>query len=363
MAACGGHATESPAGTTVQISISRCGQGWTHPGAGEQRLTLRNTDTRAAEVYLTDANSGAIYAAVDNLGPGASADMDIDLGSGSYAFRCAMEDEDVVAGPMVVIPGKVAMPIRPVQAVSQGDLITVTKQYEAYVNAALPTLSAQTSALAGDVAAGRLAMARHDWLIAHLSYERLGAAYDAFGDADREINGLPSGLPGGINDADFTGFHRLEYGLWHGEPASELAPIAKALVGFVRDLETEFPSEQVDPLDISLRAHEIVENALQFELTGQSDLGSHSNLATSRANLDGTQELITILAPLLANRYEANRQLSAQLTKAMTDLDPLVSSGLPDLTRAQREMVDADFSNLSELLAPVASILEPRRAS
>ena len=36
---------------------------------------------------------------------------------------------------------------------------------------------------------GRLAAAKRDWLTAHLQYETLGAAYDAFGNFDDEIDG------------------------------------------------------------------------------------------------------------------------------------------------------------------------------
>ncbi len=46
-----------------------------------------------------------------------------------------------------------------------------------------------------DVARGDLAPARPDWLAAHLDYERLGAAYNSFGDFDDEINGMANGLP------------------------------------------------------------------------------------------------------------------------------------------------------------------------
>ena len=50
--------------------------------------------------------------------------------------------------------------------------------------AGLNTLAGQAGALAADVRGGNLGAARTAWLTAHLTYERLGAAYDAFGDFD-----------------------------------------------------------------------------------------------------------------------------------------------------------------------------------
>ncbi len=358
---------DSAAGTRVTVSVGQCGTGWNNPVAGHQHFLLVNTDTRSGEVLLTDALTGAAYADVEPIGPGTTTDLDINLGSGRYAFRCAMEDESTVVGPTVTIPGHTPRPVNPVQPVAQGDLIRATKSYEAYVNGQIPTLVHLTAALTDAISAGNLAAARTAWLPAHLEYERLGAAYDAFGDLDTDINGLPNGLPGGESDADWLGFHRIEYGLWNGQSALSLRPSAQALTRAVGQLGTQFAKAQIDPLEVSIRAHEIMENALQFELTAQTDFGSHSNLATVRANLDGTGTVLNILHPLLATRYPQLRQLTAAITSSQHDLDALRAGGvwpaLTTLTRNQRERIDADISNLCELLAPVASILEPRRDS
>jgi iron uptake system component EfeO len=353
--------------TRITVSVGQCGAGWTRPAAGQQHFVLDNTDTRAGEVLLTDARTAAVYAEVEPLGPGSSTDMTIALGSGSYAFRCAMEDEATVVGPTVTIPGTVPRPVAPVSPVTQSDLIAATKSYEGYVKGQLPTLVRLTTTLRGAIASGDLAAARQAWLPAHLEYERLGAAYGAFGHFDGEINGLSAGLPAGVHDTGWTGFHRLEYGLWHGEPASSLLPPAAALLTAVRALGAEFAAAQVEPVDLAIRVHEITENALQFELTGQADFGSHSNLATVRANLDGTATVLEIIRPLLATRYPGLATLSATLRRATSELDGIARAGawppLAALATRERERVDADLSELTEQLALVASILEPRRDS
>ena len=71
--------------------------------------------------------------------------------------------------------------------------------------------------------------AKTDWLAAQLDWERVGASYDSFGDLGLAVDGLPDGFAKGVNDPGFTGLHRLEYGLWHGQPAAELLPVADAL--------------------------------------------------------------------------------------------------------------------------------------
>ena len=81
--------------------------------------------------------------------------------------------------------------------VTSADLLGPAKEYHAYVTAGLDTLASQVATLTGLIRAGHLGAARRAWLPAHLTYERLGAAYGTFGNYDTEIDGRPDGLPEG----------------------------------------------------------------------------------------------------------------------------------------------------------------------
>ena len=207
-------------------------------------------------------------------------------------------------------------------------------------------------------------MARLLWLPAHLDYAGLGAAYDTFGNFNSEINGRPNGLPGGVDDPHFEGFLRLEYGLWHRQPATELKPVTANLDAAVRGLLQQFPQMLTPANDLSLRTHEILENTLQFELTGESDEGSHTNLATAFANVQGTEAALGAIAPLLALH---DRGLLEEVSAGLHGLGRLVGTyerrngtwtPLEDLTRPQRERLDGAVSSLLEQLAPIPDLLE-----
>ncbi|MEH3078255.1 MAG: EfeM/EfeO family lipoprotein [Quadrisphaera sp.] len=64
---------------------------------------------------------------------------------------------------------------------------------------------------------------------AQLTWERVGASYDSFGDLGEAVDGLPQGHEQGVDDPDFTGLHRLEHGLFHGQSAAQLLPVADQL--------------------------------------------------------------------------------------------------------------------------------------
>jgi iron uptake system component EfeO len=290
--------------------------------------------------------------------------MQISLGPGNYAIRCLMEDTDPVDGHTVRIGGTAksnggAVPV------TSSDLIEPIKEYEAFLVKGVGTLVEQTDALTSAVRSGDVARAEQAWLPAHLTYETLGAAYDAFGDYDGEINGTTAGLPDGVHDPSFTGFHRVEYGLWHGEGKASLTKVTDQLDGFVHGLRHDLPQFEPEALDMGLRTHEIMENTLQFELTGKTDYGSGTNLATAYANATGDREVLGVLRPLLVTRYPGLSDVDLWMNRFQQLVKAQDKGGtwtpVTKLPQPAREKIDGALSELVENLAPIAAITEPRR--
>ena len=115
--------------------------------------------------------------------------------------------------------------------------------------------------------------------------------------------------------------------------------------------------------DLGLRTHEILENALQFQLTGHDDYGSGTTLATTLANIEGTRELLQVLHPLLVTRYLGLPQVYVWLDR----LQGLILAArhpngswtpVSELSVPQREQIDAAASESLQVLAPIAAIFE-----
>ena len=360
-----GCGSQTAAGNVITVSTGACGTGWHQVTAGMQTFQVRNSGTAGAEAYLINPATGAVFAEVSGLGPGTTRPMHLDLGSGSYAFQCFIQDTGTLTGPTVRVGGhhQGAPGVLPV---TTDDLLGPARVYHAYVSAGLDTLARQVGLLTRLIRTGRLNAARAAWLRAHLTYERLGAAYGTFGNYDTEIDGRPDGLPRGVSDPAFTGFYRIEYGLWHGQGARQLGGPAATLDRDVLALRRFWPGMEVDLLDLGLRTHEILENALEFQLTGHDDYGSGTTLATTAANISGTRELLAILRPLLVARDPGLPAVYAGLDK----LDSLlVAEQHPGgdwtpvraLGTDRRQQIDAAAGQLLQELAPIAAITEPRR--
>ncbi|PAZ09783.1 iron permease [Streptomyces sp. SA15] len=358
---------DKPPATTVTVSPADCGKGFAAPAPGRRSFQVRNTGRSTVEAYLIDPATAAVYGEVEGVAPGTTRALTATIGSGSYAWRCVPASGKAVTSAAVRVTGGGAETA--VLPVSEKDLAAPLASYRAYVQKGLTRLLAQVRTLQHDIDAGRLGRAREDWLTAHEEYASLGAAYGTFGDFDAKINGTTAGLPGGVEDAGFTGFHRVEYGLWHGGSALSLRAPARRLSFDVAGLRRDFPHQDFDPGDLPLRTHEILEGTLQQELTDATDYGSGTNLATAEANIKGTRVLLGLLRPLIERR---DPKVLTAVDSWMRRTERVVLSArrkdggwspVGSLSAATRERLDGAMGQLLEELAPIPDLLEIRKAA
>ena len=255
--------------------------------------------------------------------------------------------------------GGVAPPA--VLPLSEQDLDGPLAQYQAYVRPQLATMAGQVDALRATLTNGDLNGAKADWLQAQLTWERVGAAYGSFGDLADPIDKEPDGLPDGVNDNDFVGLRRIEYGLWHGQSAAELAPIADQLAQDLGKLRDGLATATADPADLPLRTHEILEDSLRDKLSGNSDQGAGSGYQETLADVDGTRVVLDQLTPLInARRPHLVDTAKAQLDTLEQALK--ATTGSPETAPlAQRQRVNAAIGQVLETLSLVPDLLEVRQ--
>jgi high-affinity iron transporter len=253
----------------------------------------------------------------------------------------------------------------PVKPVTLQDLVGPNKQYQAYAAQDLATLQTQIATLRSAVAAGNIAAAKTDWLAAQLTWERVGASYDSFGDAGTAVDGLPDGLPLGVNDPGFTGLHRIEYGLYNGQGAAQLLPVVDALSGEITDVQKNLTSDDIagDPTNLPIRAHEIIEDAIRDHLSGIDDEGAGAAYAETYADTQVDRVVLGELGTLVDERAPG---LVATADGQLATLDQALLAAqtngewasLDDTPLAARQKVDAAIGQLLETLAEVPDLLE-----
>ncbi len=358
----------NPAATSkVTVTRTGCAPDWTSATAGTQTFTVNNQSGLPGEINLDDA-SGDIVGEIESIGPGTSAQLTATLGSGDYVFKCYMGSQSGTASEPVRVSATghaaTASPLA-VKPVTASELAGPNRQYQAYAASQLADLARAVTRIQTDLRRNDLAAAKADWLTAQLDWERVGASYDSFGDLGLAVDGLPDGLPDGVSDKHFTGLHRLEYGLWHGQDTTTLLAVAAKLASNVTVVQRKLTSDDLagDPANLPIRAHEILEDALRDHLSGIDDQGSGAALAQTYADLQVTRAVLGYLTSLINARQPglpdvAEGQLdilsqSLLATRAAGRWEPLGAA-----SRAERQEVDGALGALLETLAAVPDLLE-----
>ncbi|MGH3290899.1 MAG: iron uptake transporter permease EfeU [Trebonia sp.] len=365
-------AAATSAASTVTVSRTDCAPQWSTAATGPQTITVTNNSGLAGEINLDNA-SGAVVGEIETIGPGTSAALTATLGAGTYTFRCLMGSLAATLSQPVTVSSTtgsagtnetVAAPVA-VKPVTVSDLTPPNKLYQGYAAAQLTDLATTVTAIQADLRHGNIPQAKKDWLTAQLDWERVGASYDSFGDLGLAVDGLPDGLRGGVNDTGFTGLHRLEYGLWHGQPATELLPVADTLAKDVATTEKNLTSDDLtgDPTQLPIRAHEIIEDALRDHLSAIDDQGAGAAYAMTYADTQVDQVVLGYLAGLIDERKPglvatADSQLSALQSALLATKAGGQWQSLTAVSLEQRQQVNASTGALLETLASVPDLLE-----
>jgi iron uptake system component EfeO/high-affinity iron transporter len=172
-----------------------------------------------------------------------------------------------------------------------------------------------------------------------------------------------------VRSADFTGLHRVELALWQRGSTRDAARPATGLAGAVARMRDRVARLEIDPLEYSLRAHEILEDGIHLQLSGQASPWSGSALVALRAEVQGTRVVLETLAPLIERRDAGGALPEARraLTRLATTLDGLqrADGSLPRwdrLPQRSRELVDGVAAGAAEQLAYVPELIDPRPA-
>jgi len=236
-------------------------------------------------------------------------------------------------------------------------------QYLRYAAGWLARAGRQVGTLTAILRSGNRAAAQARWKVAWSDYLHLGAVYGLFGNLDQEIDGNPGGLPGGAASPQFSGFHRLELGLWSGRPLGSLEHWSSLLARDIRRLQRVLPRTRIDPLDYATRAHEILEDAQRDLMSGVDVPWSGQGPLGTAAGIAATDEVIKTLVPLLSGRDNTLAEVQDELLLVAQAYDRVRREhdgawpSLSQLSMSQRELLDGSLTGALNALQLVPGTL------
>ena len=133
-----------------------------------------------------------------------------------------------------------------------------------------------------------------------MSYEMVEPIAELFSDLDASIDARADDYEKGENDPAFTGFHRLEYGLWETGSTDGLGDHADKLLADVKDLNQRIADLTFPPETVVGGAAALMEEVAATKISGEEDRYSHTDLWDFKANIDGSQKIFELVKPLLA---------------------------------------------------------------
>ncbi|HEY4254103.1 MAG TPA: iron uptake system protein EfeO [Roseomonas sp.] len=193
------------------------------------------------------------------------------------------------------------------------DLAEPIAQYKLYVLGEVRALVQATRLFTEAVKAADLTRACGLYAATRVHYERIEPIAELFDDLDKSIDSRADDHDAGERDAGFTGFHRLEYGLFAQHSAEGLAPVADKLMQDVQELQSRIRDLTLPPEKVVGGAAALIEEVAATKISGEEDRYSHTDLWDFNANIEGARKIVELLTPALRTadaallqRIEAN---------------------------------------------------------
>lgn len=307
-----------------------------------------NTATGVTEIELM--SDARILGEKENLAPGFSGSFSIKLDPGSYTIYCPGAKTSRTAFTVTGTPSQ--SPTNSTDALDQG-----AQLYSNYVNTQADQLVVVVQALAAAIKSGNLDAAKAAYAVAREPYEKIEPVAESFTTGDDNLDADIDAREGDVPDAEWSGFHVIEKGLFETGSLAGMAVVADTLVTNVQKLQGLVKGLEFQPAELANGAMGLMDEVQNGKITGEEERYSHIDLVDFAANLEGAQQAFAFLEPGLK---EIDPTLDAQVDEQFTDVATLLDSYKDPSALGGYQMystlTQADTRALSQA---VAALVEP----
>ena len=357
---------------TVSSTADACEVSAATAPSGTLTFQVTNDGTDVTEFYLLGDDGLRVVSEVENIGPGITRDLVVQVRPGTYYTACkpGMVGDGIRSEFTVTDSGAQVGPTGDVAA----QLADAEAQYVAYVKDQVGALIAGTQEFAAAYTSGDDDAARDLYAATRVHWERVEPVAESFGDLDPLTDAREADLEEG---QVWSGWHYLEKDLWPPAPADnggetyvpltpeERASAAEDLVGWTQDLVNQVndPGFTFEAFQIANGAKELLDEVATGKVTGEEEIWSHTDLWDFQANVDGARVAYEVLADVVE---EEDPDLAAALTEQFAALDGLLAqygsvdtgfAGYDTLTDQQVKELATGVDALSEPLSRLTAVV------
>jgi iron uptake system EfeUOB component EfeO/EfeM len=309
LAARGGAPQLAPGEIAVTVTDALCDPATLEVPAGKRSFRIHNASNRPLEWEILDGVM--VVAERENIAPGLKATLTERLKPGVYAITCGLLSNPRGTLKVIATPESEASRTAPETRAFLGPLA----EYRVYLSRRSGELVAATATLAEKVKAGDLEGARTAWLAARQPWRQVAPVSGRIADLANSMDPLADYLEQREADPGFTGFHRIEHGLWAQGSTDGLAPFADKLAADAGVLRDRLKALGLQPADLAANAAALA-GRVADQATGTQAPYSHSDLAEYSADLDGIAKSALLVEPLVTG---AKPEVAQALHRALDD--------------------------------------------
>ncbi len=327
------RAANNNAETVVTIHGHACEPNTLTVPAGKNAFRIVNRSERAVEWEILDGV--LVIEERENIAPGLSQVINANLQPGDYAITCGLLSNP--RGTLHVTPtaeSEASAKARPSMVAFIGPL----SEYRVYLSTQGSALIKAVNALRDAIAAGDLSAAQAAYLPARAAYQRIAPAAQRLAELDNAINARADYYEKREQDPGFSGFHRIEYGLFDKHSVDGLLPVAQRLQADVTTLKQQLLAQNMAPEQLASVIARNMRGLAEIRSNGEEERYSHSDLNGFVANLEGTRKVIDLLRPMLA---KSAKPLLEQIDAAAAALDTELNGLSTDSGMRPYDQVDA----------------------
>lgn len=345
------------AGGAVQVAINdtACEPMELTVPSGQVEFQIQNNSSRKLEWEIL--NGVMVVDERENIAPGLRDKMTVTLLPGEYAMTCGLLNNP--RGKLVVTDSGFK------QAGGEADLAKLAEPlaaYKKYVQAEAVELVSKTEAFVAAIKAGKQDEAKAMFADVRTHYERIEPIAELFNELDPAIDAREDDFKQGPKDPEFTGFHRLEYALWVEKSVADVGAIADRLQDDVRKLKAEIDVLNFPPSKVVGGAAVLIEEVAGSKISGEEDRYSHTDLSDFQANMDGTQKIVDLFRPQIAEKNQALLDKVDANLKQVNEVLAKYRDGkgfqtYDKLSDTDRKALQAPINTLAENLAQLRGTL------
>jgi len=324
----------------------------TVPG-GRRSFEILNSSDRPIEWEIL--NGVMVVAERENIAPGFRTTLVTDLAPGSYEMTCGLLSNP--RGRLIVTASD--------EAASAASEVTLRKflgplsEYRVYLVLQGNQAVKKAEALRDAVAAGDLDAAREAWREARLPYRRVEPLAYRLSDLENPIDPRAAYLAGREDDPAFTGFHRLEYGLFRQNSTEGLQPFADRMVADMHTLAARLKEMPLDPQLLIALPGDMARQIATGQIPEGENTYAGNDAEDLAASLDGIAKLTGLLRQVSASVDPAlDEEIGKALQKSRDNVAALGDvASYAEVPAATRSALAQDLLGLADSLSRLQPVL------